>query len=61
MVAFWGFRELRTQNNIQSFVRESAKLLHLSLCENFKSDEQMLIKLENSLMQQSKALNYQEN
>lgn len=49
MVAFWGFRELRTQNNIQSFVRESAKLLHLSLCENFKNDDQMLIKLENSL------------
>lgn len=49
VVAFWGFRELRTQNNIQSFVRESVKLLHLSLCENFKNDEKTLHKLEHTL------------
>lgn len=49
IVAFWGFREMRTQNNIQSFVSESAKLLHLSLCENFKEDKQMLLKLEHTL------------
>lgn len=49
VVAFWGFRELRTQNNIQSFVRESVKLLHLSLCETFKDDEQTLLKLETTL------------
>lgn len=49
MIAFWGFREMRTQNNIKNFVNESAKLLHLSLCENFKNDEQMLLKLEHTL------------